>query len=507
MNSMHTSILALVLSGMCLPAQEIHDLEGVGGKGQKRPNIVFLLADDQSYDSLGCYGNPDVKTPQIDDLAAQGMVFDNHYVATAICMASRASIMTGLFEFRHGCNFGHGSLMKEHWAKSYPVLLRAAGYRTAIAGKIGFKVSGKPGGKGALPEADFDAWGAGPGQTSFVTAKNKSMKSYAAEFPHATRAYGAFGRDFIAESVKLGQPFCLSISFKAPHRPATPDPKFDEVYADKQFRKLPNYGREHGQNLSLQSRQGRQYERFHSWSYSDRYDAVVAIYHQQIYAIDVAVGMIRKALVDQGVAGNTVVIYTSDNGFMCGSHGYGSKVLPYEESARVPLIIYDPRAASGAGAAADERQGRRRDALTSSVDFAPTMLRLAGLEPPHGLDGRDLMPLYEDPDAKSHDVLPLINVWGPEAVFSLGLVTRDAKYIYWPYEDEGFEATEELFDTAADPFELRQLAKDSKQGELLASMRKQYDLMVGRWRAECVPYHGYPKFGDVFDRTIPWRGK
>jgi hypothetical protein len=138
-------------------------------------------------------------------------------------------------------------------------------------------------------------------------------------------------------------PFCLSISFKAPHRPVQPDPKFDHIYAGKKFPKPANYGREHGGHFSKQSTMGRQYERFSGWNYDKDYDGVMAKYHQQIYAIDVAVGMVRDALNKHGVADNTVIIYTSDNGFLCGSHGYGSKVLPYEEASRVPLLVFDPR--------------------------------------------------------------------------------------------------------------------------------------------------------------------
>ena len=199
--------------------------------GDDRPNLVFLLTDDQSTSSMGCYGNAEVKTPNLDALARAGIVFDCHYVSTAICMASRANIMTGKFEFRHGCNFEHGALHSSHWATSYPILLKEAGYRTAIAGKIGFEVTTRSGKKGVLPAGDFDRWGAGPGQTSYQTARNRSMVDYAEEFPHSSRSYGAFGADFIEESVKSGSPFCLSISFKAPHKPATPDPVDHDIYA------------------------------------------------------------------------------------------------------------------------------------------------------------------------------------------------------------------------------------------------------------------------------------
>jgi len=323
-------------------------------------NIVFLLTDDQALVSMGCYGNPKVKTPNLDALAADGVIFDRHYVTTAICMASRCNIMTGLYEFRTGCNFGYGKLPLERWNNSYPNLMRSAGYRTAIAGKIGFEVEEK-----GLPADDFDMWGAGPGQTNYATSKNPSMAKYADKFPHATLSYAAFADDFIKQSVADEKPFCLSISFKASHRPVQPDPKFNDVYKDTVFDKPANYGRDKGAHLAPQSRTGRQYPRFEEWGYSDNYNEVMKKYNQQIYGVDQAVGRIRESLKAHGVDKNTVIIFTSDNGFMCGSHGYGSKVIPYEESTRVPLIIFDPLHSS-----AGKKQ--RCDALTGSIDLCPT---------------------------------------------------------------------------------------------------------------------------------------
>ena len=340
------------------------------------PNLVFLMSDDQCTYSLGCYGTPRVKTPHLDKLARDGMVFDRHYVTTAICMASRASVMTGMHEYKTGCNFEHGPLLQAHWRESYPVLLRQAGYLTAFAGKFGFQVAAEAGQRGELPENDFDWWGGGPGQTFYETAKNESMARYAAEYPHSTLAYAAFACDFIQHAATQSQPFCLSISFKAPHRPVTPDPRFDDVYAGQTFVRPMNFGRHYGRHFSPQSRQGRQYERFHSWEYSTNYDAVMAKYYQQIYAIDVAVARIREQLERSGVADQTIVIFTSDNGFMCGSHGYGSKVLPYEEASRVPLIMYVP---------GHPNSGRqlRADSLTGNVDIAATLLDAAGCRSRH----------------------------------------------------------------------------------------------------------------------------
>lgn len=491
---MNSGILNLFAWGvlLLLPVltREVH-----GEEKTTRPHIIFLLTDDQSTDSLGCYGNPDVKTPNLDRLAAEGMVFDRHYTTTAICMASRATVMTGLYEYRTGCNFTHGDLKRETWKQSYPVLLRQAGYRTAFAGKFGFEVEGV-----GLCEKDFDRWGGGPGQTHYETAKNPSMRAYAEEFPHSTLAYGAFGRDFIRESASSGKPFCLSISFKAPHRPTTPDPRFRDLYAGKSFRKPANFGREHGEHFSKQSRQGRQYPRFHSWGYADRFDEVMAIYHRQIHAIDVAVGMVREALREKGVEKQTVIIFTSDNGFFCGSHGYGSKVLPYEESSRVPLIIFDPR---------HENSGKklRSGALTGNIDFAPTILGLAGVPVPEGLDGKDLMRLYDDPEASIHGSLALINVWGPAPTHALSVVTRDWKYIHWGHAAEGFEVTEELYHLARDPLELKELSNRPEHREDLLRLRAIYDRHLAHWKARAVPYHDYRRFGVLFDREVPWTEK
>jgi arylsulfatase A-like enzyme len=465
----------------------------------QRPNIIFLMADDQATYSMGCYGAPEALTPNLDQLAKEGIVFDNHYDTTAICMASRANVMTGLYEYRTGCNFEHGPMMKNVWQKSYPTLLREAGYTTAFAGKFGFEVKESPDskGKGQLPENDFDRWGGGPGQTSYSTAKNRSMRKYAKEYPHSTLSYGAFGRDFVRDSSKGEKPFCLSISFKAPHHPVTPDPRFDNVYAGKTFTRPANYGREKGEHFSIQSRQGRQYERFFSWNYADKYDAVMAKYYQQIYAIDVAVGMLRDALAEAGKAENTVIIYTSDNGFMCGSHGYGSKVIPYEESSRVPLIVFDPRHANSG-------KQLRCDALTGNVDVAPTILELAGAAVPKGLDGQSILPLYEDPTAAIHDSLPLINVWGPKEVHSLGVVTKDWKYIFWSYAEGDFQPTEELYDMTGDRLELKNVAADAAQATSLEEMRDVYDQHIAAWKVLAVPYNNYQRYATIFDREVPW---
>ena len=455
------------------------------------PNIVFLLADDQCTYSLGCYGNDDVRTPNMDQLAKDGVVFDKHYNTTAICMASRANIFTGMYEYKTGCNFSHGDMRAKVWQKSYPILLREAGYLTAFAGKFGIKVTGK-----GLCESDFDFWGGGPQQTFFKTARNESMKKYAEKYPHSTLSYGAFGQDVIRAAVKQNKPFCLSISFKAPHKPATADPRFNDVYAGKTFTKPQNFGREFGEHLSPQSKSGRQYPRFSDWKYDTDYDGEMAKYHQQVYGIDYALGMIRDELKAQGVTENTVVIYTSDNGYICGSHGYGSKVLPMEESSRVPLMIYDPRSPLNG-------QQVRCEMLTGNIDFAPTILELAGLPVPSQVDGKSLLGLLKDPEKGGHEQLAFINTFGKMPTQSLTCLTRQHKYTYWWFGNDKMEPVEELFDLKNDPLELKSLAVVPEAEATLDSMRKRYDVELQKWKDHAVDYNNYTRYGTLFDRNVP----
>jgi len=472
--------------------------------GQTKPNIIFLMADDQDRYSMGCYGNPDVKTPHFDQLAKDGVIFDRYYTTTAICMASRATAVTGMYEYKTGCNFDHGHLLESSWKKSYPVLLRQAGYITGFAGKVGFEISQSPDDKrGRVPMKDFDVWAGSPGQSSYKTEHNTGMKKYAEKYPHSTLSYGAFSQDFIKSSAQQDKPFCLSISFKAPHMPVIPDPRFDDVYKGKTFTKPKNFGREHGEHFARQSHYGRQYKRFQSMGYEARYDAAIAKYYQQVYAIDQALGMVREALKEAGVADNTVIIYTSDHGFMCGSHGYGSKVLPYEESSGAPMIIFDPR---------EENSGKqlRCDSLSCNIDIAPTILKLAGLEVPSNMDGKDMMELYRAPTTQIHDSLALVNVWGPKEMHALTVMNEDYKYINWSYAGEnlhggeGFQVVEELYNITEDRHELKNLANDEASQKALQKMRAVYDAHVAQWKKDAVPYHKYQQYGIAFDRTLPW---
>jgi len=469
---------------------------------QEQPNIIFFFSDDQAYDTQRDYGNPDVLTPNLDKLANQGIVFLRHYNTSAICMASRANVMTGLYEYKTGCNFDHGPLGTKQWSESYPILLKQAGYRVGFAGKFGFSISDNTESwpkEGDVAQHDFDFWGGGAGQTSYVTAQNKSIARYAECYPHSTRAYGAASIDFIRESVEKGEPFCMSVFFKAPHRPVQPDPMFDDIYKDTEFRKLPNYGREAGAHLAPHSRMGRQYKRFVEWGYDqeESYQNALRKYMQLIYGVDFSIGMVLEELKNLDIDDNTVIIFSSDNGYFNGSHGLGCKVLPYEEGARVPLIIADPRRA-------ESGKNRKTSALSGNVDITATILDLAGIEIPSAYDGISLLLLLDDPDSQVRESLPIIQAWGPNATQCLTVMDLRYKYVYWYFEDaeDNIQATEELFDLEKDPYELVNQAGRSEYKSQLSRMRQLYDQQLNHWTSEGVKYNGYEKYGLLFHRSI-----
>lgn len=458
---------------------------------KRRPNIVFLMTDDQTDVATGCYGNTQVKTPNMDRLATEGILFRNHYNTTAICMASRVCVMTGMYEYKHGCNFMHGNLKPALLRKSYPLLLREAGYFTGFAGKIGFTLEGKPFTEFAR---HFDVWAGGRGQTKYRTRQNPLIAKYAKPYPHSSRAYAAWAGDFFTSAKNSGKPFCMSISFKAPHLPFTPDPAFDDVYRDTRYRKPANYGKRNARHLSPQSKTGRQFHSYRFWTNSEAsYQESIRKYNQLIHGVDVALGMIRDSLKQQGLADNTVIIFTSDNGYSCGAHGFGGKVLPYEEASRSPLIIYDPRQPAN-------QRGKKRDIVTGNIDMAPTILALAGVAIPDNIDGVSLVPALENAKPIPRQSIALLNLWGNREIQELSVVTKDWKYIYWSYESETMKPTEELFHVAEDRLEMKNLAADPAHAAQLARMRAIYDQHFGHLKRNAVGFNDYAKYKVLFDR-------
>lgn len=476
---------------------------------QEKPNIIFILVDDQSYLSAGFNGNDVIKTPNLDKLAGEGVVLDNYYNTTAICMASRAQIMTGMMEYKTATNFMHGSLSDAKFAKSYPMLLKDSGYEVSFAGKFGFPKTKETVTSSAhhdysiMAVDDFDVWRGGIGQTSYTTSENKYMVDYGDKYPHSTRAYGAWATDYIKSKEKNNdQPFCMSISFKAPHIPNKPDPFFDSVYEGVTFPYPENYGPENAKHLPEQARNGRQYlSIFDKYGYNtDKFQESVRNYYQLIYGVDYAVGMIVEALKESGLDKNTVIIYTSDNGYFLGAHGFAGKVLPYEEGAKAPFIFFDPR---------NKNMGKklRSKSLAGNIDIAPTILDLAGISAPSNMDGKSILPIIDNSKKEIREFLPVVNMWGTIPTHAMSIQTEDYKYIYWPYEGHGMKSAEELYNKKNDSYEKVNLAENKRYRKVLKKMRVYYDEQMVILKNEGVDYNNYGWYKTYFDRNVAWADK
>lgn len=425
-----------------------------------RRNVVFLLADDQRWDTIGALGNPIIETPNLDDLARAGTVFENNFVTTSICPISRASILTGLYARHHGVLDFSTPLSERQLAAGYPGRLREAGHLTGLIGKYGLG--------GELPHGSFDQLAAFSGQGEYFPDDGSV---------HLTTLLGDEAVSFLRRASSESRPFCLSVSFKAPHpQNVTPyfgnDPAFDGLYVDRSippadksdpafFEALPPFLREG-------YRGRREFEYY--FATPERHAETVRRYYRLISGIDAQVGRIRSALADLGLDRTTAVVFTSDNGMFTGERGLGGKWLMHEESIRTPMIVLDPLTPSS--------WGRRCRQMTLNIDVCPTLCALAGVTPPPGLDGSDLTPLMRG------EPTPWREEWfyehpfdHPEIPMSEGVRSTEWKLI--TYVDAGPEH-DELYDLVDDPRETTNLAADASHRGVLDDMRRRHRAWVSR---------------------------
>jgi arylsulfatase A-like enzyme len=420
-----------------------------------RPNVVFLLADDMRWDMMGCAGNKVIQTPNLDALAKDGTRFRNMFVTTAICAASRASLLTGLYERTHRYTFNTRPITDEHLAISYPVLLRQAGYRTGFVGKFGVGV-----GKGAEKRM-FD---------SFVPLDRTPYwkKQPDGTEKHLTDIEGEKAIAFL-DTLKPGEPFCLSVSFNAPHAEDA-DPlqyywqkEVDHLYTDVRFPPPKTMGDDFFRAQPVFLRESESRARFH-WRFdmSPKYQQMVRGYYRMISGVDLVVGRIREALAKRGLAENTVILFSGDNGYFLGERGFADKWYIYEYSIRVPLLVFDPR----------DRPAKPRvvDRMALNVDVSPTVLELAGVAVPPLVQGRSLVPLLKgDPPADWRTDFFYEHLFDRKNIpKSEGVRTERFAYVRW---FEQSPVVEELYDHVADFDEVRNLAADPKFADVLAKLR------------------------------------
>ncbi len=417
-------------------------------------NVVILFADDWRYDVLGILDHPVVKTPHIDQLAREGMLFTQNRVTTSICGVSRASLYTGQWMSRNGC-VGF-NMFTTPWSETYPGLLRANGYHLGHVGKWH---------NGPIPEENFDFcrsyhvrhWHPQErGQQIHVTTRNEND---ALEFLRTRPA---------------DKPFVITVCFFAPHAEDShplqflPQTEHMHHYDGIDIPVPPNATEASWKRLPPFFNEGNEGRNRWRWRFDtpEKYQAMMKNYYRLITGVDAACGKIIEELEKQGVKDETLIIFTTDNGFYHGERGLADKWYPHEESIRVPLVIRDPRMP-------ETRRGTRNDDFTLNVDLAPTILAAAGINAPGRMQGRDIAPLYleeeqpawrdeffyEHPMIRANDFIPP----------SQALVRKDWKYFYWPAHHY-----EQLFDLTSDPHEENDLARDPRHATKLAEMRARF---------------------------------
>ena len=430
---------------------------------ETRPNLIFILADDLRWNMLGCEGNDIIQTPNLDQLAMQGVRFRNCFATTSICCVSRASILTGQYERRHGIpNFSKG-LSPAQWSQTYPAMLRQAGYRTGFVGKFGV------GGRKAIEakSAEFDFWRGVPGQGGrFFIEPNDPTHT------HATARFGNQALEFL-EDCTTNQPFCLSISFNAPHardgeaREFQPDLRDEKLYVTNVIPHSPTANREFFEKLQSFVQKSEGHNRWtNRFSTDEIFQRTMRDYYRLITGIDREVGRVRDELARRHLDENTVIIFTSDNGWFAGDRKLADKWLMYEESIRLPLIIYDPRFAVA-------NRGKVVDAMTLNLDMAQTMLDFSHVPAPREMQGSSLFPLLTNSAPKDWRTdFFYEHHYAPEIIPpSEGVRTERWSYIHWlPPNPE----VEELYDLSRDSLEGNNVAADPNYAGTLAELRTRW---------------------------------
>ena len=433
----------------------------------KKPNLVFFFTDDQTSSVLGCYGHPLAKTPNIDRLAKEGTRFTNALVSQSICWVSRTTILTGLTGRSYGVPGNHDMAKPEAVEKLYVDLLRDAGYRTGFAGKWHAKMP-----KGWKAQDHFDFFD--------PIGRNPFYKKQAdGTLRHETELIVDRGIEFL-ENQPLGKPFALNMWFNACHaedsdrRPGIghfPWPRaMDGMYEDdeiappllsdpKIFENQPEF---------LKTTINR--ERFFwRWNTDQRYRTNMRAYLRMVSGIDHAIGRFLNALEEKGLAENTIIVYTADNGYHMGNRGFAGKWSHYEESLRVPMVVFDPRVNKKA-------RGQVREEAVLNLDLPSTFLSWAGVEIPKRYQGKSFHKLIADSKPipwRTHTFHEHFAVRHRIPAFE-GM--RSNRYKYVRYIDEG--NYEFLHDLRKDPKELVNLAGDPKYAKKLQEMRKLTDLRV-----------------------------
>ncbi|MDP6354295.1 MAG: sulfatase [Planctomycetota bacterium] len=434
--------------------------------------MLLLYADDQRNHTLGCAGHPIVKTPNIDRLAREGVRFENAFVSTSTCWVGRACLFTGTYERKHLYRITPGPLNPELCKTSYFAILKKAGYRTGHLGKEHVAISA---------DSASSMW-----DVRRRLGRNPYFKKQAdGTMRHETQILGDWGIEFLKEQPK-DQPFCLQLSFNATHaedrdkRPGIghfPWPKITDGMYEDQKMPLPPLNDPaiyESQPEFLKNSINRQ-RYFWRWDTPEKYQTNMRAYFRMLSGIDHVAGRLVAQLEEQGLADNTVIIYTADNGYYLGDRGFAGKWTHYEQSLRVPLIVHDPRLP-------EAKRGRVLSELSLNSDLASTMISLAGLPAPDVHTGRSLVPLLEGKKVVDWRKDFLCEFLAVPGTIPRWEGVRDTDWVYARYFVHGGDKPpfEFLHDLKNDPKQLTNLAINNKNVSALKQMRARCDELIAK---------------------------
>lgn len=413
----------------------------------EKTNVIFILSDDQGPWAAGCYGNPEIRTPNIDNLAETGVLMGNFFCTSPVCSPARASLMTGRIPSQHGIHdwIRDGNMPPEarqyiEGFTCYTDILAKNGYICGFSGKWHL-------GDSLTPQHGFTHWfchqkGGGSYNNAPMVRNGRAVTAKG----YITDVITDDGLDFIEKN--KDQTFYLSIHYTAPHSPWTGHPQdIVDSYDDCSFESCPQEPLHPGAGPLTRE------------SYGNR--ELLKGYFAAVTSMDLSIGRIMKKLDQLKLRNKTLIVFSSDNGFSCGHHGFwgkGNGTFPlnmYDNSIKVPMIFSHPGALP---------QGLAVDAMTSQYDFMPTLLDYLGLEyiQSGDLPGRNFLAVLKGEKNEAHDEVVVYDEYGPVRMIR----TREWKYVHrYPY------GAHELYNLVHDPFERNNLIDDPSQRSLAKELR------------------------------------
>ena len=501
-----SSLIALLGIGATVPA-----MISCQKQVPKQPNIIYIMSDDHGYQAISAYGGPLAKlapTPNIDRIAANGMRFNRCYVTNSLSGPSRATILTGQYSHINGFKDNFGGVAFDTSLLTFPKVLQKKGYLTAMIGK--WHLVSQPTG--------FDYWDVLPGQGTYYNPAFINSSGRYDTTGYTTEIITEKTLKWLEKAKNSGKPFMVMMHHKAPHRSWDPGPNELGMYDDVTFPTpatlFDDYSNrgpaEYNQNmtiantmtidrdlkLSASPRRGLDSAQLQLWNAeyapklkefnelnltgSDlvlyKYQRYLEDYLACIAAVDKSVGKILDFLEENGLDKNTIVVYTSDQGFYLGEHGWFDKRWMFEESLRTPLLIQWPGVI---------KPGSVNNDMVSNIDFAETFIDIAGADIPDQMQGESFLPIlkgktpedwrksfyYHYYEAPSEHYVPR----------HYGITTERYKLIHFYYDiGEGIDDWE-LFDLERDPYEMIDLYNDPQYSAIKEELHLELDKLMNKY--------------------------